>query len=331
MGYDRREQRINLPEHKKFMLSQTKHALEEFDNQHDFERMAADILNALGYQDVEPMAPGGGSDKGQDIKFKDGDSSGVALVTTDKKIEGKFSQDLAKQSNGEGVIALFCNVNLTPAMKITFSKAALAKGYRLEPFDLERLRSLLDASLKEIRRRYLHIDDEVAVRLRSEVHRLLRFPEATPDSANVPTMIEQMLIDKAPRRLFELLMQFEEKDISEVPGIGDALQKHLTEYYRFRQEALRVERILISQIGQKVAVRFPHGWQIYLRYVLLRFGGLSKDQIVSGGSFLNYDITWEDAERVFTELAGDAAVFSEISNLYALHTRLGLGIAKFRP
>jgi hypothetical protein len=42
------------------MLSQTRRALEDFDNQHDFERMAADILNGLGYQGVEPMAPGGG-------------------------------------------------------------------------------------------------------------------------------------------------------------------------------------------------------------------------------------------------------------------------------
>jgi len=42
------------------MLSQTRRALEDFDNQHDFERMAADVLNALGYLDVEPMAPGGG-------------------------------------------------------------------------------------------------------------------------------------------------------------------------------------------------------------------------------------------------------------------------------
>ncbi len=44
------------------MLSQTKRALEEFDNQHDFERMAADILNALGYPLVDPQAPGGGFD-----------------------------------------------------------------------------------------------------------------------------------------------------------------------------------------------------------------------------------------------------------------------------
>ena len=38
------------------MLSQTRRALEDFDNQHDFERMAADVLNALGYSNVEPMA-----------------------------------------------------------------------------------------------------------------------------------------------------------------------------------------------------------------------------------------------------------------------------------
>ena len=44
------------------MLSKTRRALEDFDNQHEFERMAADVLNALGYSNVEPMAPRGGSD-----------------------------------------------------------------------------------------------------------------------------------------------------------------------------------------------------------------------------------------------------------------------------
>jgi hypothetical protein len=44
------------------MLSLTKKALEEFDNQHDFERMATDILNALGYKHVVPIAPRGGRD-----------------------------------------------------------------------------------------------------------------------------------------------------------------------------------------------------------------------------------------------------------------------------
>jgi len=38
------------------MLNQTRRALEDFDNQHEFERLAADVLNALGYSGVEPMA-----------------------------------------------------------------------------------------------------------------------------------------------------------------------------------------------------------------------------------------------------------------------------------
>ena len=78
------------------MSSQTRRILEDFDNQHDFERMAADILNALGYEDVEPMAPCGGSDGGCDIKFRDGETSGIAFVTLEKKIKEKFKQDLSK-------------------------------------------------------------------------------------------------------------------------------------------------------------------------------------------------------------------------------------------
>ena len=42
------------------MLLLTKKALEEFDNQHDFERMCADILNGLGCKDVVLIAPRGG-------------------------------------------------------------------------------------------------------------------------------------------------------------------------------------------------------------------------------------------------------------------------------
>ena len=113
------------------MLSQTRHAIQEFDNQHDFERMAADVLNALGYQDVEPMAPGGGTDGGKDIKFRDGDTPGIAFVTLEKRIGPKFRRDLAKQNDTWGLVALFCNVNVSPAVKLDFAKQAIAKGFRL--------------------------------------------------------------------------------------------------------------------------------------------------------------------------------------------------------
>lgn len=294
------------------MLSQTRRALEEFDNQHDFERMAADILNALGYQDVEPMAPRGGADFGWDIKFRDGDTLGIAFVTLDKDIKSKFERDLAKQGKAVdgNLIALFCNVDISPSRKLDFAKAAIRKRYRIEPFDLERLRSLLDSSLKEIRRRYLSIDDEVATRLRSAVRKLLRFPAAQPDSYPPATVIEGILADQVPRRLFDLLMQFEEQDVLEVPGIGPALHKHLKGYYQFRQEALRIENDLLLRIGKIGNREFPAAWRIYLRYALMRFGGAAKDTIVSWGNFLNYSITW------------DGALSLEVSGLFATDRQL---------
>jgi hypothetical protein len=304
------------------MLSQTQRALKDFDNQHDFERMSADVLNALGYSNVEPMAPRGGVDGGQDIRFREGESPGVAFVTLDKKIQNKFRRDLAKQNDTEGVIALFCNVDITPTMKLDFARMALAKGYRLEVFDLERLRSLLDSSLKDVRRRYLHIDDEVASRLRSEVAKLLRFPAAVPDASTPPTLIERMLVNVVPRRLFDLLMNYEEKDVLEVPLIGNDLHKHLIAYYEFRQMALQLENALISRIGQIVRVRLRAGWVIYFKYMIMRFSGLSQEAIIAGGNFLNYDITWSDAERVFTELSTDAVLSSELSRLFFVHEGL---------
>jgi hypothetical protein len=309
------------------MLSKTRRALEDFDNQHDFERMAADVLNALGYLHVEPMAPGGGADGGQDIKFREGDIPGMAFVTLEKKILDKFKRDLAKQNDAEGIIALFCNVNVSPSIKLDFAKKAIAKGYRLEVFDLERLRSLLDSSLKDVRRRYLHIDDEVAAQLRSEVTKLLRFPAAIPDVSDPPTLIERMRVDNLPRRLFDLLMRYDEKDILETPGIGSALHNHLTSYYQFRQKALRLEGSLMTRIGQMVRVRFRAGWMIYLNYVIMRFGGRSKEAVIAGGNFLNYDITWDDAERVFTELSNEESVYFEVSELFAMHEGLNQALS----
>lgn len=299
------------------MFSKTRRALEDFDNQHDFERMAADVLNALGYSHVEPMAPGGGADGGQDIKFREGDVPGMAFVTLEKKIQNKFKRDLAKQNDAEGIIALFCNVNVSPSMKLDFTRQAIAKGYRLETFDLERLRSLLDSSLKDVRRRYLHIDDVVvAAQLRSKVTKLLSFPDAIPDVSDSPALIERMMDNSLPRKLFYLLMDYNEKDILETPGIGSALHNYLTSYAQFQQKALQLEKSLMTRIGQMVRVRFRSGWKIYLRYVIMRFAGHSKEAIIAGGNFLNYDITWDDAERVFTELSNEEPVYFEASELF---------------
>jgi hypothetical protein len=305
------------------MFSHTTRALEDFDNQHDFERMAADILNTLGYSNVEPMAPAGGPDGGRDIKFNEGDSAGIAFATLEKKIESKFEQDLEKQPKGEGgLIAQFCSVSVSPGMKLSFTKKALAKGYRLEVFDLERLRSLLDGRLKDVRRRYLGIDDEVAAQLRSQLNKLLQFPDAVAPAPSPPTVIEGLLVNALPRRVFELLMGYDVQDIAEVPEIGEALRKHLTSYYRFRQNAIRLEDEMLHKIGQSVSVRFPVAWQIYLRYVWMRFGGNSKETIIGWGNFLNYSITWDDAERIFNELSTVQPLSTQIKDLISSYETL---------
>jgi hypothetical protein len=311
------------------MLSQARRALEDFDNQHDFERMAADVLNALGYSDVEPMAPGGGADGGCDIKFREGETPGLAFVTLEKKLKEKFKQDLSKQGDAEAVIALFCNVDVTPSMKPALAKDAIVKGYRLLVFDLERLRSLLDSSLKVIRRRYLHIDDEIAARLRSQVRKLLKYPDAVPDNSSPPTKLEQILGNKLPYRLFDLLVQYEEGDIVEVPGIGGALEKHLKSYYGFRQEVLRFENDLMTRIASIIGDRFSSQavWRMYFNYAIPRFFGATKEDIIGWGNFLNCGVSWDATERVFAMLANKPALTSQVAELDRMLASIGQDVS----
>ena len=314
------------------MLNETRRALQDFDNQHDFERMAADILNALGYPGVEPMAPAGGADGGRDIKFYDGDAPGVALVALEKKIRDKFKRDLAKQSDAEGIVALFCNVDVSPSMKLEFAREAIAKGYRLEVFDLERLRSLLDTGMKELRRRYLHIDDDVAARLRSEVTKLLRFPAASTQMSKPPTLLEGMLVNKLPGRLFDLLMEYEGKDVLDVPGTGPGLHEHLTKYYQSRESVLEMEETFMARIGQIVGVRFRAGWLIYFSKV--------RDLALRWTIESNSDCRWrlpqlqhhlDDAERVFGEFLNDSSLAEKASGLFGLHQQLVDGLGALLP
>jgi len=299
------------------MASVTRRALADFDNQHDFERLAADVLNALGYQVVEPMAPAGGSDGGTDIKFHDGGEQGIALVTLDKSIQDKFKLDLGKQRAGEGIIALFCTVDVSPKMKMIFTKGALAKGYRLEVFDLERLRSLLDASLKEQRRRYLGIEDDVSAKIRSSVKRLLRFPDAFADSYSPKTVLESLFVDSTPSRLGALLMEYDENEVAEVPDLGPKLHQHLVDFYAFRRDSVQAQEKLLAHIGERSSCRIQSQWIIQLKYDLLRFGGATKEDRARGADFLNYSMTWESAERAFTAMEADGEICALFADIVA--------------
>jgi hypothetical protein len=170
-----------IPGEKKRLFSQTRTRLEQFDNQHDFERMAADILNALGYTEVIPIAPRGGSDAGRDIIFTtENGGKGLACVTLRKDIEVKFKQDFSQRTAGEyEKYVLFCIAHLTALQKRQFTHYCLETLQALfVPFDIEALRSSLDSSLKSIREAYLHIQDdskgvseEALVALREEMQK----------------------------------------------------------------------------------------------------------------------------------------------------------------
>lgn len=145
------------------MYSLTRTALQQFDNEHDFERMAADILNALGYTNVVLTAPQGGSDEGKDITFTtESGGKGLACVTLRKDIDAKFRQDFSQRSAGEyEKYILFCTAYLTAPQKLRFTQYCLEELQALfVPYDIEALRSLLDSSLKATRETYLHIKDE---------------------------------------------------------------------------------------------------------------------------------------------------------------------------
>ena len=312
------------------MHSATRRSIQDFDNQHDFERLAADVLNALGFSDVEPIAPRGGGDGGKDIKFRDGDLAGVAFVTLDKGIRDKFAFDLAKLSAGEGKIALFCNVDVTPTNRLEFARSALKKGFVVDIYDLERLRSLFDSTLTEQRRRYLGIDDSASSQLRSEVRKLLKFPDAFPAAKPAPYILERHFVDQMPRRLFDLLMAYDETLVREVPTIGPALADHMTAYYALRLHLSRAEEDLITKAGTLCEAKFRDAWGILYEYCIMRFGKISKDDIVKQGDFLNYGITWDSAEHAYNTLEKDDS-FIDMSAVFDEHGRLAAAVKALLP
>lgn len=184
----------------------------------------------------------------------------------------------------------------------------------------------IKSQTKRIPDRMKELNDQAVAKLHSEVSNLLRYPDASKDTAKPPTVTEKLLVDQLPRRLFDLLYGYSDESILHLPKIGAALLDHKNAYYSFRQRVTKLEGSLMARVEKAVQVRFREGWQIYLQYLVMRFGGNSKEQIVSGGNFLNYDITWDDCERVFRELSADQSLTNTLSETFASHKALVHGI-----
>jgi len=160
------------------------------------------------------------------------------------------------------------------------------------------------------------LDYTVSLRIRSEIAELGRFPDG-PDVAPPRTLLEAMMKNKLSTRIFGTLEHYNKSEITGIPGSGEMLYHFKEDYYDFQSAARGWEDDLTTKIGQKVSVRFRQAWQIYLRYVILRLDGQTKQSIIDQGNFLNYGITWDDAERVFLDLSNDPSFVQETAKVFA--------------
>jgi hypothetical protein len=149
--------------------------------------------------------------------------------------------------------------------------------------------------------------EDPSSRLKSQIRELANFPNG-PETSQPTTLFQTMDMDKLPHRLFDLLSRYDETQILSVGKNGDALYRFKNDYYRFQSNVVSWEDDLTTRIGHMVTAPFRQAWVIYLQYAIMRFRGLSKEEIIERGNFLNYDITLDDAERVFTKLSDEPSV-----------------------
>jgi hypothetical protein len=143
----------------------------------------------------------------------------------------------------------------------------------------------------------------------------ISFPSPVQIKSGAQSLLETTFADQMPRVVFDTLVQYDDLTITNIPKAGESLRDFKRDYYRLRGDLAAFERDVLDNIGSNVTVRFREGWAIYYQYALMRFGGMSKEQIIAKGDFLNYEITWDDAERVFGRLSQDTNVSARLLQL----------------
>jgi pimeloyl-ACP methyl ester carboxylesterase len=165
------------------------------------------------------------------------------------------------------------------------------------------------------------LDNKESIRLQSEIEEVARFPDG-PDSSPPRALLETMVVNKLPHRLYGVLERYNRADILGVKNNGSLIYDYKKDYYEFQSMLVRWENDTTSMIGQRVSVRFRQAWTIYLRYMIMRFSGHTKESIIAGGDFLNYGITWDDAERVFDELSKEPSFHRAASELFTAQKKV---------
>ncbi|WP_324698789.1 hypothetical protein ACLIMP_08720 [Novosphingobium aerophilum] len=143
-----------------------------------------------------------------------------------------------------------------------------------------------------------------------------RLKQELGDFANYPdkfegkprTILETHSTTGQPLALYSILSRYYKTTISDVPDVGADLLKFKRDYYTFSGSEAQFEQRAILKVGTLVEGRLRPAWEIYFYYFLLRSAEHSIDAVKAGGNFLNYGITWEDAERVYQALNTDAEI-----------------------
>ncbi len=88
--------------------------------------------------------------------------------------------------------------------------------------------------------------------IQSAIRKVLLFPNAAQDSTPPKTLIETLLTDQTPRKLFDVLIQYDENAISAVNLSGPLLRDFLHKYYQFENDTDQLEKDLLGRIGGMV-------------------------------------------------------------------------------
>jgi hypothetical protein len=111
-----------------------------------------------------------------------------------------------------------------------------------------------DAKIPELK---TLLDDKESIRLRAAVEELAKFPNG-PEISKPAGLLQSVLVNKLPYRLFNLLQQYNKPYIVKVTKIGDALYRYKEEYYNFQSKPkFLLMRVSISSISAAPAPFLP--------------------------------------------------------------------------
>lgn len=142
------------------MHNRTVAELEDYTDFPEFERLCADLLTGVGYRGIDPQGIQG-KDGGKDALHISDEDYTVFHFSTREDWESKLYEDLDKVKSNKIQCTKFVfvsNREISGPTKDRLKESVRNDyGWKLEIFDVERLRVVLDTHRQELRKKYLGI------------------------------------------------------------------------------------------------------------------------------------------------------------------------------